>query len=70
MQFLAGFNELAKLGALKIMLKANVLLNETAVLPDVIGRLKELEDKASKSFLCIEALATKTEIRQLRIKVR
>jgi hypothetical protein len=41
-------NELAQLGALNIMLKANALLNETAVLPEVLGRLKDLEEKASK----------------------
>jgi hypothetical protein len=39
---------LAKLGALNIMLRANSLLNETAVLPELLSRLKELEDKASK----------------------
>jgi len=48
MRFLTASNELAKLGALNIMLKANSLLNETAVLPEVLGRLRELEDKASK----------------------
>ena len=48
MRFLTASNELAKLGALNIMLKANMLLNETAVLPEVLGRLRELEDKASK----------------------
>jgi hypothetical protein len=41
-------SELGQLGALNIMLKANALLDETAVLPEVIGRLKELEDKAKK----------------------
>jgi len=39
-------NELAQLGALNVMLKANALLFETAVLPEVLGRLKMLEDKA------------------------
>jgi hypothetical protein len=48
LRFLTASNELAKLGALNIMLKANSLLNETAVLPEVLGRLRELEDKASK----------------------
>ena len=46
MRFLTASNELAKLGALNIMLKANSLVCETAVLPEVLGRLKELEDKA------------------------
>jgi hypothetical protein len=33
-------SELGQLGALNIMLKANELLDETAVLPEVIGRLR------------------------------
>jgi len=41
-------NELAQLGALNVMLKANAALFETAVLPEVLGRLKTLEDKASR----------------------
>jgi hypothetical protein len=48
MRFLTASNELAKLGALNIMLKANSLVCETAVLPEVLGRLKELEDKAKR----------------------
>ena len=48
MRFLTASNELAKLGALNIMLKANMLLNETAVLPEVLGHLRELEDKAKR----------------------
>jgi len=41
-------NELAQLGALNIMLKANAMLFETAVLPEVLGRLKMLEEKARR----------------------
>ena len=48
MRLLTSSNELAQLGALNAMLKANSLLFETAVLPEVIGRLKVLEDKAAK----------------------
>jgi hypothetical protein len=48
MRLLTFENELAQLGALNIMLKANALLNETAVLPEVLGRLKDLEDKAKR----------------------
>ncbi len=48
MRLLTGSNELAQLGALNIMLKANSLLFETAVLPEVLGRLKDLEEKAKK----------------------
>jgi len=33
---LLTFNELAQLGALNVMLKANALLNETAVLPELM----------------------------------
>jgi hypothetical protein len=40
--------EACQLGALNIMLKANASLFETAVLPEVLGRLKVLEDKAAK----------------------
>ena len=48
MRFLSSSNELARMAALNIMLKANSLLFETAVLPEVLGRLKELEDKAKR----------------------
>lgn len=41
-------NELAQLGALNMMLKSNAMLFETAVLPELMGRLKMLEEKASK----------------------
>jgi hypothetical protein len=41
-------NELAQLGALNIMLKANAMLFETAVLPELMNRLKALEDKAKQ----------------------
>ena len=50
MRLLTSSNTLAQLGALNIMLKANSLLFETAVLPEVLGRLRELEDKAKKGF--------------------
>jgi len=48
MRLLTSSNELAQIGALNTMLKANSLLFETAVLPELIGRLKVLEDKAAK----------------------
>ncbi|MGA2681028.1 MAG: hypothetical protein ABSF44_04420 [Candidatus Bathyarchaeia archaeon] len=41
-------NELAQLAALNIMLKANSLMFQTAALPDLINRLKALEDKTKK----------------------
>jgi len=47
-RLLTGSNELAQLGALNAMLKANTLLYETAVLPEVLGRLKALEEKAKR----------------------
>jgi hypothetical protein len=47
-RLLTASNELAQLGALNIMLKATAMLNETAVLPEVLGRLKALEDKAKR----------------------
>jgi hypothetical protein len=48
MRLLTVTEEACQLGALNVMLKANALLFETAVLPEVLGRLKVLEDKASK----------------------
>ena len=48
MRLLTTSNTLAQLGALNIMLKANSLLNETAVLPELMSRLRSLEDKAAK----------------------
>ena len=38
--------ETSQLGALNTMLKANAMLFESAVLPDLMNRLKALEDKA------------------------
>jgi hypothetical protein len=40
--------EASQLGALNTMLKANAALFETAVLPEVLGRLKVLEDKTKR----------------------
>ena len=48
MRLLTSSNTLAQLGALNIMLKANALLNETAVLPEMMSRLKDLEEKAKR----------------------
>ena len=48
MRLLTFENELAQLGALNTMLKANSLLFESAVLPEVFGRLRDLEDKAKR----------------------
>ena len=48
MRLLTSSNELAQLGALNTMLKANSLLFETAVLPELLSRLKVLEDKAKR----------------------
>jgi hypothetical protein len=47
-RLLTASNELAQLGALNIMLKANAALFESAVLPEVLGRLKKLEEKAKR----------------------
>lgn len=48
LRFLSSSNELARMAALNLMLKANSMLFETAVLPELMGRLKVLEDKAAK----------------------
>ncbi len=47
-RLLTASNELAQLGALNAMLKANALLYATAVLPEMLGRLKALEEKAKR----------------------
>jgi hypothetical protein len=47
-RLLTASNELAQLGALNTMLKANAMLSETAVLPELLSRLKALEDKAKR----------------------
>jgi len=47
-RLLTAPQEALQLGALNVMLKANALLFETAVLPEVLGRLKALEDKAKR----------------------
>jgi len=47
-RLLTGTQELTQLGALNIMLKVNSKIYETAVLPDILNRLKELEEKAGK----------------------
>lgn len=41
-------NESVQIGALKIMLEATAKLAETLVLPDILGRLDELEEQAKK----------------------
>lgn len=48
MRFLSSSNELARIAALNIMLKTNAALAETAVLPELMSRLRSLEDKAAK----------------------
>jgi hypothetical protein len=48
LQFLSSSNELARMAALNIMLKTNTAIAETAVLPELMSRLKMLEDKAAK----------------------
>jgi hypothetical protein len=48
MRFLTSSNELARIAALNIMVKTNSLLFETAVLPELMSRLRSLEDKAAK----------------------
>jgi len=47
-RLLTGTQELTQLGALNIMLKVNSKIYEIAVLPDILSRLKELEEKAGK----------------------
>lgn len=47
-KLLTGAQEATQLGALNVMLKANRLVFETAVLPELLHRLKTLEEKAKR----------------------
>jgi len=47
-RMLSANNVLAQIAALHVMLKANSLMFETAVLPELLVKLKELEDKVKK----------------------
>jgi hypothetical protein len=47
-KLLTGAQEATQLGALNVMLKANRLVFETAVLPEILHRLKTLEEKAQR----------------------
>lgn len=47
-KLLTGAQEATQLGALNVMLKANRLVFETAVLPELLHRLKVLEDRARR----------------------
>ena len=48
MRFLSSSSEIAKLAALNLMLKTNTALHESIVLPELLARLKTLEDKAKR----------------------
>ncbi len=47
-RLLTGVQEATQLGALNVMLKANSKILEVAVLPELLSRLKTLEDKAKR----------------------
>ena len=47
-RLLTGTQEATQLGALNIMLKANSKIWETAVLPELLNRLNDLEGKAKR----------------------
>ena len=47
-RLLTGTQEATQLGALNIMLKVNGKIWETAVLPDLLNRLRNLEKKAKR----------------------
>jgi hypothetical protein len=54
LRVLSSPNPLVQLGALNTMAKVNSLMFETLVLPDLLGRLRVLEQKASRGFLYLE----------------
>ena len=47
-RLLTDQNEFAQVGALNVMLRANTMLFQTAVLPQVLNRLQILEEKAKQ----------------------
>jgi len=47
-RLVTGGQESTQLGALNIMLKVNSKILETAVLPELLGRLNDLEKKAKR----------------------
>lgn len=49
-KLLTGSQEATQLGALNIMLKANSMVWETAVLPELLNRLKSLEEKSKRGL--------------------
>lgn len=48
LRFLTSPNEQVRIHALKIMLATNTQLHQTVVLPELLNRLKMLEEKAAK----------------------
>lgn len=48
LRLLSSSNQYVQIGALHLMLRANSLLFETAVLPEMLCKLKALEEKAKK----------------------
>jgi hypothetical protein len=48
LRLLSSSNQHVQVGALHVMLRANSLLFETAVLPEMLCKLRALEDKAKK----------------------
>lgn len=47
-KLLTATQEIVQIGALNVMLKVNEKVCEAAVLPEVLSRLRELEEKAKK----------------------
>ena len=48
LRVLSSSNPLAQLGALNVMARVNSLMFETLVLPEILGRLRVLEQKAAR----------------------
>jgi hypothetical protein len=48
LRLLSSSNPIVQLGALNTMLKVNSMMYETLVLPDLVSRLRALEQKAAK----------------------
>jgi len=52
-RMLTSDNTLVQISALNVMLKANSLILEAAVLPELTSRLKALEDKSKKGVFIL-----------------
>lgn len=58
-------NPFVQIYALNTMIRVNSLMFDALVLPEVMCRLRALEQKAARGFLYLESLAAKAKSKQL-----